>query len=55
MAATKPLNTPLTAAEIATLCAGTQRGADFSALKISTDSRSLQAGDVVVTNKGVKH
>ena len=52
MAATKPLNTPLTAAEIATLCAGTQRGADFSALKISTDSRSLQAGELFVALRG---
>ncbi len=52
MAATKPLNTPLTAAEIATLCAGTQRGADFSALKISTDSRNLQAGELFVALRG---
>ena len=37
--AAKPLNTPLTAAEIAALCDGVHHGADFQALDVSTDSR----------------
>ena len=45
--AAKPLNTPLSAAEIAALCDGVYHGADFQALDVSTDSRRLQAGENV--------
>ena len=50
--AAKPLNTPLTAAEIAALCDGVHHGADFTALDVSTDSRRLQAGELFIALRG---
>ena len=50
--AAKPLNTPLSAAEIAALCDGTLHGADFQALDVSSDSRSLRAGELFVALRG---
>ena len=50
--AAKPLNTPLTAAEIAALCDGVHHGADFQALDVSTDSRRLQAGELFIALRG---
>ena len=50
--AAKPLNTPLTAAEIAALCDGVHHGADFQARDVSTDSRRLQAGELFIALRG---
>ena len=50
--AAKPLNTPLSAAEIAALCDGTLHGADFQALDVSSDSRNLRAGELFVALRG---
>ena len=50
--AAKPLNTPLTAAEIAALCDGVHHGADFQTLDVSTDSRRLQAGELFIALRG---
>ena len=50
--AAKPLNTPLTAAEIAALCDGVHHGADFTARDVSTDSRNLRAGELFIALRG---
>ena len=50
--AAKPLNTPLTAAEIAALCDGVHHGADFTARDVSTDSRRLHAGELFIALRG---
>ena len=52
MAATKSLNTPLSAAEIVVLCDGVHYGADFQALDVSSDSRNLRAGELFVALRG---